>query len=381
MHKFSLDENHNFVLTEITDNVPSILIVSRSFYKEQAKEYPIENKAELKKLLQLEFSDENHSYFHHWESVNEKSQVNIWQFDKSIPKSNIMLPETLLLALTADKHQVTAVSDDNVDLLYVGRLAETIVSLPASSLINTSRRFSTSVGITISGTTRVIPSADTSLMAFNESKIDNAKTEHSNVESLTGDNTFANHVVQGVKRLSLPVLSSFIRLPKNESKLQLLKNISLPLFLSLSLYLALSSAYLTAKQYNLQQKLSRQSEEVSQALGQQQLFDQQWAAYSANKAFFAMAENKAPFWLIIADLFPEAQFNNIRIVDERFVLRGKTLNATSLLELLSKKPQVMDAKFDFPTRKQRNLDSFVISFKLQIPTVIVNEIDNRKGGE
>ena len=369
-YKFTLDSNKNLMLIEATGRTRAVLIVSRAFYKEQAKEYPIANKAELKKLLKLELSDQGQSYFHHWTSQGEKSQVNIWQFDKSVPNTTIVLPETLLFALTADEHQITVISDkNNADYLYISRLAETVLSLPASSLINSCQRFSAAVGVAQLKSARFISN---SLAGFLEPE--DCAREKSIVEtkkSALSKAAFTDELAHGIKKLSLPIIGSFVQLPKNENRLQLLKNIAIPWFFALSLYLALSSVYLLAKQDELQQQLSSQSEEVSKALDEQTLFDQQQSQYSAIKKFLVTRRNKSPLWLVIPDLFPQAQFSNIRVVADRFVLRGSTLKATNLLELLSKNPQVIDAKFDFPTRKQRNRDNFVISFTLH--TELANE--------
>jgi len=67
---------------------------------------------------------------------------------------------------------------------------------------------------------------------------------------------------------------------------------------------------------------------------------------------------------MMAEVFPTAQFTNIKINKQRFVLRGSATKATDLLENLIQHKQVSDAKFDFPVRKYRGKENFVISFKL-----------------
>ena len=116
--------------------------------------------------------------------------------------------------------------------------------------------------------------------------------------------------------------------------------------------------------------MSIQRGEVSTALQQQVEFDKKAIHYKALLQFNATQKNSTPFWLIMAELFPSAQFTNIRINNDRFVLRGSTNKATTLLESFTQYKQVSDAKFDFPVRKSRGKENFVISFKL----VTANEL-------
>ena len=67
----------------------------------------------------------------------------------------------------------------------------------------------------------------------------------------------------------------------------------------------------------------------------------------------------------MADIFPTAKFTNIRVTNNRYILRGSATKATDLLETLSDNKQVVNAKFDFPTRKNKGRENFVISFELK----------------
>lgn len=338
-YRFNLDENQNLILQQVehTENKASILIVARAFYSEQAKDYPIDNKAELKKLLALEFAVNDNYHTHIWGSENGHSQVNIWQFNQSVPSAYILLPETLLLGLSANEQQIITLNSDNSEerKLFIGRLGKVIHSLRSTSIINSTQRFSMSVGIAPSEQNVIID-----------------------------QNSFAKQISYGVKKLTLPIISTFIQRSQKVDRMQLLKNICLPFFMVLSVYLILTSGYLSLKKYNLQQQLASHSSEVSSALNLQQSLDDKQTRYLALQHFFSNQQTSSPVWLPMAELFPQAQFTNIRLDNNRFILRGTTQQATQLLEQISKHPRIADAKFDFPTRKNRNQDAFVISFVL-----------------
>jgi len=332
-----------------------LLIVARSFYSEQARSYPVENKKDLKKLLKIEFSSSKRAattFFHAWSDskpANEKSStqsaVNIWQFNDSVPVAYLTLPESLLLAVTTKANQVLTIDSNKPS--YVARVDQLIHSLNKTAVVNTTQRFAMSAGLA-----ELLPA-----------QIINAQS-------------LPSVLALGLKELPLPIIASFIKLPEIKSRFELIKNIALPALAVLTLYLASTSGYLTYKKYSLQQQLSAQHEDVSAALAQQVDFDRKSIHYNALHKFTAAQENSIPFWLIMAELFPSAQFTNIRMNKERFVLRGTAIKATSLLESLTNYKQISDAKFDFPVRKNRGKEAFVISFKL----INVNEALITNGG-
>jgi len=351
MFRFVLNNSTlNLAPDENSENKPLLLIVSRAFYTEQAKSFPIDNKAELNKLLALQYPTENNYHTHSWGSENGQSQVNIWQFDQQLPAASLCLPETLLLALSAQEQQVLSLvketndNENNKPTLFIGRLGKVIHSLVPTVVINSAQRFIMSIGI---------PPTD-----------DNVEISADSLPTQLGN---------GIKKLSLPLISNFIQRGQKADNLQRLKNITAPLLLVLSIYLALSSGYLLFKKFNLQQQLDQNSSEVSQALDIQQLLDKNQTRYLALNDFLASQQNRSPLWLIMVDIFPEAQFTNIRFENERYVLRGSAKQATDVLELFNDNARVLEAKFDFPTRKSRNRDNFVISFKLMQPLAITTQ--------
>lgn len=360
LYRFALNDQSQLTLIampmENDPKIPVLLIIARKHYHEQVQDYPIENKRELKKLLALEFGDD--SCYHIWQNsevtFSGQHPVNIWQFDSAIPNRFIRLPETLLLALTAKAEQIVSAqnglpqtsNDQKLKTTFIGRQGKLIQSSPQTVLINSAQRFASSIGIAQLTTDKII----------------------------TPEN-HVNELALAMKKLSPSLLFSFIKTPKVADRLTLLKNMCVPLFLVLTVYLALTSFYLTYQNTHIAQQISSQSSEVSIALQQQQNVDQNLARYLALQAFFKDKKTTSQFWLVMAELFPQAQFSNIRTSGPRFVLRGKATQATQVLELLSKNTRVQDAKFDFPTRKSRGLENFVISFILLKPPRSVSTMD------
>ena len=345
--RFELTSSGELILNKVATDQAKIkcivLIVARPYYLEQSRTYPIENNKELNKLLKLELSSsakETTSFFHAWsatkvngDKTNNQSLVNIWQYSEVIPPAYLTLPESLLLALSMPANQVLFVDGDKQT--YFAHVNNLIHSLSKTAVVNSPQRFAMSVGITESQPVQVV-----------------------NQQGLP------DMLAVGLKKLSLPIILSFIKLPKIESRFQLIKNTALPVLAILIVYLAGTSGYITFKKYNLQQQLSAQRGDVSAALNQQVDFDNQSIHYKSLQQFIASQNNSSHFWLIMAELFPHAQFTNIRADKGRFVLRGSALKATVLLEMLSKNKQINDAKFDFSVRKNRGKEVFVISFEL-----------------
>ncbi|WDE13269.1 hypothetical protein [Thalassomonas haliotis] len=344
LKRFYLDEHQQLRLKKVEGNEKSIplLILSRQYYSELAKTYPIDNKSELKKLLKLEFIDEPSTHYHVWHQKDGYSQVNIWRFVNNIPAALITLPESLLIALGNDDAQVAQVKTDST--LFVGRHNALVHSALSNTVITSCQRFVMSTGVLDSRPIRNI-SAD----------------------------TFAQQLASGFNKAIFPALSAFIRAPERALNLQIVKKILIPFSLVFSCYLIASSTYLVGINYLLQQGGKDQTKEINQVLAAQQEVDLSLQRFLQLKAFWAEQQNSSQLWLVLPELFPYAQFSNIRIVDGRYVLRGSAQKATDLLARLSSLEQVVDAKFDYPTRKSKGRELFVIGFSFSAVKMAIAE--------
>jgi len=165
-------------------------------------------------------------------------------------------------------------------------------------------------------------------------------------------------------KVNLNTLFSFIKKVDGKNSLPLLKKVMLPIAAASFIYLLATSTFLLYKQGILEEQLNEKSSLVSSALQQQQAFDHDFSRYQALKQFANTQKIRSGLWIIMADVFSKAKITNVRTVDERYVIRGSVDKATDLLEHISNHANVKNSKFDFPIRKGRGVEVFVISFEL-----------------
>jgi len=338
LYRFALNASNELFLTlEHKTTTRLITIVSRAYYSEIAKNYPVENNSELKKLLSLEYGLSNNTFYHVWGGSKGQNQVNIWQFFSKTPDSLIKLPETLVLSQLLNNSEVmlsNSVSDKDTSL-YIARNQQSIHSALQTPIVNSVTRFSMAAGL---------PMVEG--------------------EVLLAKNEKPQQLANGLMKVKLNTLFSFIKKVDGKNSLPLLKKVMLPIAAASFIYLLATSTFLLYKQGILEEQLNEKSSLVSSALQQQQAFDHDFSRYQALKQFANTQKIRSGLWIIMADVFSKAKITNVRTVDERYVIRGSVDKATDLLEHISNHANVKNSKFDFPIRKGRGVEVFVISFEL-----------------
>ena len=339
LYRFVLDGNQQLYLSKesVKNNtfIPAILIVAREFYQEEVINFPVDNKIELKKLLSLKFQQQPRTHYTICKITDGNSTVNSWQYNVKVPISPVVLPESLLLTLTVGDNQIICLENKNENSrLFAVRSQKGVYSQLRTNNITTAQRFSISVGV--------------------------AQTENNKIIE---QKELAQQLVLGCQQLSFPLLFSFINLPKPASTTMLLKRIFLPVSIILTIYLSISSAYLLYRDAGLQTHLIEQSQQVNQALNDQQEYDKRVKQYNALAVFLENKQTRSPIWLVLSEAFGKAQFNKISLVNDRYILRGRTAKAITLLELIVNHPLVQEAKFDSPTRTVKKQELFTISLK------------------
>lgn len=353
LYRFVLNSTNDLTLViDQKSTTPLITIFSRAYYNESAKSYPVESNSELKKLLSLEYGTSKNTFYHVWGGDTGQNQVNIWQFSSTVPDSFIKLPESLLLSQLLNDSDVilSEVFCASDSLLYVARNQKLIHSSFQTPIINSATRFSMAAGLPMI-----------------ENEILFTKGEQS------------QQLANGLMKVSPNILASFIKKIDGNNSLSLLKKILLPVVAASAVYLLTTSTFLLYKQNTLQSQLSDKSEQVSFALQQQQIFDDNMVRYQALKQFTNTQTIRSALWVLMSDVFSTAKVTNIRIVDNRYVIRGTVDKATELLEQISNHLSVKNAKFDFPTRKGRGVEVFVISFELSNQLFIENKAVSKNG--
>lgn len=395
---------------------PHLLIIAKPYYQEQLKNYPIENKKELKKLLALEFSQTKFIYniIPADTSLDDKhndaqSRVNIWQLDKNdlkakIPSLKVILPESFLLALTLDNNQILQQdclipSDDlsnekqeqkqpqiKAKKLFVGAANNATVSALNSPLVNNFERFCHSLGL----------SYDVKENSLAESSV----YQESTAEQL------AERLINGLSKCPLSLFTNFFVQETAKKDTPIIKAIALPIVAVFTIYLGVTSAWLYWQQQSLMSEVAAQKMDVNQALQIQEQFIAYQQQFVLLDDFSNQQQARSLFWIIWSELIEDAQISTIRYINNRYVLIGKTnkvakvkdedkekvaadptikpastiFKATAYLEKLIQQPGVIDAKFDSSVRISKRNESFTISFLIDASVLNSHLLaDNNKG--
>jgi len=165
----------------------------------------------------------------------------------------------------------------------------------------------------------------------------------------------------------------------------------LPASIVFSVYLGLSSAWLSWQQSSLLQQVAEQKTEIGKALNTQDKFSIAQNELLALNGFLAQQQAKSLVWLTLSNVIEDVEIRTLRYINGRYIFIGRThkkrkktaeLNAgdkseklifksTDFLEKLIKQKHVVDAKFDSAVRRSRSYESFTVSFLLE--TGVVNE--------
>lgn len=310
-----------------------ILIVSRAFYREKTNQYPIESQSELKKILKLEFTDSPNTKYHCCGVFNGKSLVNVWVFDDEVPSAWFTFPESLLFAKHIEENQVLMVATKKP--IFISLFNEGVTSVSQSVVINSAQRFALSVGI--------------------NSVESEKQIEHHQIPE---------KLVTSFKLFSLPLFFSFMQPMSNMFNTKQLKRIVIPVICLYFLNLFLTSIYLSYQENRLTNEMAENSAEISVLLDEQSKNDLLMGRYTVLSQFMETQLVHTPLLISLAKIYPTVRFSNIRVDAGRYVLRGYTDNALSLLTMMNKQPEIEDVKFDFPINKGGTQEFFVISFKL-----------------
>ncbi|WP_281556603.1 hypothetical protein [Thalassomonas sp. RHCl1] len=313
---------------------PLILVVAREYYQEQVKSYPVEEKKAIDGLLRLEYARGPVKY-HITDIANGSSHVNIWQFSPDLPKAKLIIPESFLLNLLLSNQEVL-VNESNNQCLFVAKANQAVVSSLSGALIIDVERFCTSAGIALPQQTYQI-----------------------NQEQLP------ERLLTGLASCHLNKLLSFVNNFSVRDNTSLVKGFALPALLTGSLYLFISSLWLLWQNNDLQQQVQHQQEDVMQAVTLRDEFSQDLQQLELLGNFLTSKASKAAVWLIVAEIYEEAEITALRYSNGRFILLGKTSKATNFLAKLADNPLVENAKFDLPVRKTKKSDHFTISFMLK----------------
>ncbi|QLE86110.1 hypothetical protein FLM48_14160 [Shewanella sp. Scap07] len=315
---------------------PNVLILSRQHYQESCKQYPIENKSEVKKLIRLELSaNEGTSQFVTYKAQDSKTASNQWMLSDVYLGAKFVLPESFLIGAKQPHFKVTELQNEESQF-YIVNTPKGIISTVKGGLINNVNAFSMASGVSVDQTINS--------MSFEQ---------------------FANFTAAELPQLLIQYGSQFfVKQDSNLDVQDLVKPVFLTLGASLTLYLLIGSAYLELQSYRITSQIESNSSQVNRALNIQNEYNQLTEKLLRQQDFIESQAVKTSFWLVLEPLLQQAKFRTIRYRNDRYIINGETKQATKLLDMLIQDPLVTDAKFDSQIRKSRNNEVFTISFRL-----------------
>ncbi len=347
LYQFSPNNGGLNLVKAKADFKAKFVIVSADFYKEKQLCFPLDNRKELNKLLKLQLSKQEIAVIQ--KQGDNQSQVNSWQFNSTIselfPEALIILPETLLIAQSCDNGDIVTVVNKKNQETFVTAFDGLVHSAKCFGLINNAKNFAMSAGIAVQKQV-TLPYQDK-----------------------------ANRLAANLSKLAINKTLAFVRKPEPKNIKVIALQLIAPSLAIISLYLILTSAYLFTKSTWLESELTQQSDEVTELLSLQSQLDDQFEYYQQLVLFWQDKQNTAGLWQIIAPTFKLSTIRTVQLKEKRFFIRGRTPNASELLETIAQNPNVAHTKFEAPVRKDRNQDSFYLSIQLKDTLFLHKEVE------
>lgn len=325
-----------FSLKKKSDKLfPVILVVARQFYQEVNRSYPLDNKREVKRLIELEFEGQR-VLSRIIKSENGKTSANIWIIKDEVPKALVLIPESYLYSTILDSESILQIKSSPKQFITIQN--DVLHSQIANGLIANTSDFTTSIG---------------------------APSTHKVVDV---DNTgIVGLFINAFNTIPLNFILTFFVAPKIEITKIVVSRAIFPAFCIGLLYVLASSVFVYGKKAYLEDVIQTQRGNVNKILSINDSVDQKFAEYKAITRFLESKINTERLWFVMPDIFDNAAITRLEFSLGRFVVYGEAERATSLLSILNANKHVNEAQFDNPVRTNRGKEVFVVSFTLLIP--------------
>ncbi|CCQ10316.1 hypothetical protein PALB_11810 [Pseudoalteromonas luteoviolacea B = ATCC 29581] len=309
---------------------PRIMIIANTVGEADVQSFPIEDRAQVKKVIKNERRLDPLSHSILLDTVNGATYCQSWRFSNLPPSVWFSIPEVLLIT-HRDNELVVFNKQDRTHFTLAS--PKGYFSVRSNQFIRTVDDFLAAKGIAKSQVT------------------------------LSECTNIAERLITGIQNLAFDKWTSFFVKPPSNELIKMTRKAFLPSVLIVFGYLSVTSLGLLGQQYYLQSKISGISGKVDTAIAEQQVVDNQIKTYQQlNVLVNENVKSHERFLVILSELMDDVTLTNVRIQDGRYVLRGRAFKATDLLSKLVAHKSISDAKFDFPTRRSREEDIFVISF-------------------
>jgi len=320
--------------------IARLLIVAPYCYKERALSFPLEDRKELNKLLKLQLM-QGETYLIQ-NSKDGQSKVNTWLFSEAVPNALIRFPESLLLGMSCQNGAILKVHSPNNKQTFIAQFDGVIHTAAMKGIINSADRFTTSVGLSLQQT-------------------DELKSEDR-----------ATALANSLQKIKYNRLPAFIKKSTPRNSKLMLAQVATPLVIIMTLYIFVTSFYLSLKVNLAENKLAKNTTQVSELLHLQTLVDSNQTNSQELSYFLQNRNNLAGLWVVMAPVFKQATIKSIVFQEGKILIRGQASKASSLLESISQNPNLTNAKFENPVRKNKNVETFNLSFKLTKKLVVGN---------
>lgn len=323
-----------------------IVVVSRRFYSEFVRKYPITDLSELKRFLNSNQNSTEFFEFHRiGHVVNQQRQVTTWQFDRHLlsryPKAMVWLPESAVIDSQVGEDTVYEVSSLG-GVYFAARNGNQLYSACRSGMLVSTDVFCSSVGV----------------VAANKKVLQLDK------------NTLASCMADDFIRLS----SRFFRFSFDQQLVNHLKVGFGALAVATLLYGVVSTGYLYYLQKTLEASQQQNSPQLEAMLKTQTRIKKFDDVVHLQKDVITQKKYTFPIWLLFSDLIAQnVKLGNCELQNDTWLIRGETANAAAVLEYLTKHELVESAEFVSPVRRNSDLDSFVIGLKLRGTQVADNK--------
>ncbi|WDE00523.1 hypothetical protein [Thalassomonas actiniarum] len=309
-----------------------VIIAASAYYQENKLNFPIDDKKELKKLLKLQLAANDVALIQ--KSADNLSYVNTWSFDAKIPKSYLLFPESLLFASFSQNGDILTLGNQDGSKTFITSFDGVIGSASDLGAIDSAEKFAMSAAA---------PFKRELLLEHQDKGL---------------------FLASSLVRLPVNKLLTFFVKPAAQNSKRLALQLILPAMVMSFLYLLAGSGYLLLKTSLLENQLAQKSEQVAKLLALESDLDNKFARQQQLSHFWQSKQNTAGLWQVMAPVFEQSTIKNITRRGNAFVIKGRTPNASQLLELIAANANVAKAKFEAPVRKDRKQERFTISIEL-----------------
>jgi len=319
-----------------------VVILARHHYIERNVEFPISLKKDVKAAVAFEAETLQNEFFVLSKIAKQsegKTRVTFWQIPKNIMPEGVavVLPESYLLSHLINEQQLLVYKAlaDHQDV-YLALSDKGIQSRVGQG--QSKELFCHAAGINIKQELIIKPGEFTRKLRL-------------------------------VLKLAFNHLLSDFWLNRKTEKLSWFEQIKpyvLPVSFFITLYMVLSSAYLSYQLNSAQEQVENRKTDIDKVLTVQREMNELKDEIEEYQSIGASKQALWKIWQILSPLYKKGvTFHFVRFNGEYILFRASADSASSVLEYMLQSPHSEQAEFTTAVRKKGDEESFIIRFKLK----------------